>query len=298
MTAYAGTFPPTAEIVGKMRYSLVAIDVDGTLLGPDHRLDGAAVDAIRQARAAGVRTVLATGRSYDETIDIWRRLALDGPYEPMVLVGGALVTEPDTGRTLYQKPLPLADACEFADALVEAGYTPMALVDKWRYGFDYLLMDAADVSAARRDWLDKTGAEVRTVSNFADVPDGPELLRVSAVAGQEDANALATRLGEAFRGRLNIHAILAPNYGVTAVEAFAYSASKFTALRYVAQAWRLGPGSIASIGDDVNDLAMIRQAALGAAMPNAPDEVVAAADVVASDGLSGFLLDLTAGKFN
>jgi len=281
-----------------MKYSLVAIDVDGTLLGPDHRIVDGAADAIRQARAAGLRTVLATGRSYDETIDYHRQLSLTPPLEPIVLVGGALVAEPDTGRTLYQKPLPLADAGEFADALAEKGCAAMALVDKWRYGFDYLLMEAGDVTVARRDWLAKTGAKVKTVKRFADVADAPELLRVSAVTCGDRAGEMAAELQDAFKGRLNVHAIVAPNYGVTVVEAFAAGASKFTALRYVAQAYRLGAGSIVAIGDDVNDLAMIRQAGLGAAMPHAPAEVKQAADVVASDGLGSFLLDLVAGKFD
>jgi Cof subfamily protein (haloacid dehalogenase superfamily) len=280
-----------------MKYRLLGIDVDGTLLGKDHRLDPQTARTIASARSAGLRVVLATGRTLSETIEIWRQLDLREPSEPLVLVGGALVAEGDTGRTLYHRTIPLSLAAEFADALGEAGYAPMMLVDPWRHGWDYVLCEVGDVEAARGGWLDKTGANVRTVKSVSDRCEIPNPLRISAVVDPEEAPPLVAQLNRTFDGRINVHAIVAPNYDATVVEAFAAGVDKFAALKYVAQAYRIGSGSIAAIGDDINDLGMIRGAGLGAAMPDAPASVREQGDHVAAGGLVEFIEQLIDGRF-
>jgi Cof subfamily protein (haloacid dehalogenase superfamily) len=292
---WRGRFPQ--EGLDRMKHRLVAIDVDGTLLGTDHDLVAGAADAIAAARRAGMQVVLATGRTYAETVPLWRRLAVSPPFEPMVLIGGALVSEPDTGRTLYHKPMKLELAARFADAVADAGYAAMAIVDPWRHGWDYLLCETGDVHAVRRDWLSKIHAKVRRVGRLREAADMPDPLRVNVVAEPDKAGPLAAELSRRFNGELNVHAIVAPNYNVTIVEAFAIGADKHSALRYVAQAHRLGAGQTVAIGDDVNDLTMIRGAGLGVAMAHAPDEVRAAADIVV-DSLPDFLGRLVAGEFD
>ncbi|NOJ99215.1 HAD hydrolase family protein, partial [Corallococcus coralloides] len=47
-----------------MAIKLIAIDMDGTLLLPDHTISPAVKTAIAAARARGVNVVLTTGRPY------------------------------------------------------------------------------------------------------------------------------------------------------------------------------------------------------------------------------------------
>ena len=118
------------------------------------------------------------------------------------------------------------------------------------------------------------------------------------LAVPEAAQRLGDELKRRFEGRLNIHSLLAPNYGVTIVEAFSPDADKFKAVVYVAQAHKIAPGAIAAVGDDVNDLPMIRGVKLGVAMPQSPPAVQQAASHVARGGLVEFLRQLLAGKFD
>ncbi len=46
-------------------FKLAAIDLDGTLLGPDHQISAANACAVRQLQAAGAQVVLASGRHYN-----------------------------------------------------------------------------------------------------------------------------------------------------------------------------------------------------------------------------------------
>lgn len=274
-----------------MKYKLLALDVDGTLVGPDSIVPPETIDAVQQAKAAGMHVCIATGRSYCETIGVWRQLGLKSPADPMVLIGGALVAEPDTGRTLYQKCISSADACEYGQALTAAGYSAMGIVDVWRHGVDYLLIESRDVACAR-NWFSKMDANIRRVESFNHDPEMPPLLRINAVVEPAAGPELALRMARSFDKRLNVHSIYAPNYDVTVVEAFAAACSKWSALVYVAQGLRVAPSEIVAVGDDVNDLPMIRSAGLGVAMPWAKQIVKDQAKALAEPTLAEFIRNL------
>lgn len=282
----------------KTKYELLALDVDGTLVAPDSIVAPELVDAIEAASAAGIRVCIATGRSYIETLPVWQQLRLAAPYDPMIVVGGALVSEPDTGRTLYHKPLQQDVATAFADALADAGYCAMAIVDRWRNDVEYFLTETGDVEDAHRRWFSKMDVQVCRVQRLSDVQDLPDILRVSTVVDFETGPKLADELKQQFDGRLNIHSIVAPNYGVMIVETHAPEANKKTALTYVGQSTMTPLSRMVAVGDDINDLPMIKGAGLGVAMPNATDEVKVAADHVAQNGLAEFIHQLIDGRFD
>ncbi|MBS3734434.1 MAG: HAD family phosphatase [Phycisphaerae bacterium] len=281
-----------------MHYQLLALDVDGTLIGADGAVSSQTKQAIRAACDAGMRVCLATGRSYVETMPVWRQIDWPDTPEPLVLVGGALVSEAHTGRTLYHLPMDRDLAAEFGDALGEAGHAAMAFVDRWRHGVDYYLAECGAVHVAFERWFAKMDVTIRRVPRLADAPDLPAPLRVSTVVDVDRAADLADRLRQRFDGRLRVHAILAPNYEETIVEAFSPHASKFEALRYVAQAYEIGPGRIVAVGDDVNDVEMVAGAGLGVAMPKASPPLRDAADVTASPTLAAFIHDMLDGAYD
>jgi hypothetical protein len=280
-----------------MKYRMLAMDVDGTLVGPDSIVSPDIVAAVSAAAEAGIGLCLATGRSYVETVPIWRQLHLRRPYQSMIVIGGALVSEPDTGRSLYQKPIKGEVACRYADALGQAGHCAMVIVDPWRNDVDYFLTESGDVDEVQRRWFSKMNVKVRRVRRLADVRDLPDVLRLSAVVDDGRGAELAGSLKRRFDGQMNIHPIFAPNYGVMIVEALAAGADKFTALRYVVQGVGMPTAAVAAVGDDINDLSMIRGAGLGVAMLDSPQEVREAADHVAASGLSEFIHQLIDGRF-
>ncbi len=47
-----------------MKYKLIALDIDGTIFDSGRVVSKANLEAIREARAAGVTVTLATGRGY------------------------------------------------------------------------------------------------------------------------------------------------------------------------------------------------------------------------------------------
>ena len=57
-------------------------------------------------------------------------------------------------------------------------------------------------------------------------------------------------------------------------------ASKWAALLHLAELWGVEPDEICAVGDDANDIPMIRHAGLGVAMGHAHPDVLTAADLV------------------
>ena len=80
------------------------------------------------------------------------------------------------------------------------------------------------------------------------------------------------------------------------MEAFDQAVNKWQGILHVAARHGVEPEQIIAIGDDVNDLPMLRQAGLGVAMGNARPEIKAQAKRVIKtnheDGLAEFLEEL------
>jgi len=280
------------------RYRLLVLDIDGTLIGPDEKVPPATAEAIAAAHRAGLRVVLATGRTYEQAVGIWRQLSLSPPLMPLVLVSGALVAEPETGRTLYQKVIRRDLAMRFADALAERGRSTLAYVDGWRYEQPWYMFEADDAACVRDGWLARLGIEPRCVNRPFRADVMPDPLRLTAFgADREAVDQLAASLRPRFEGELCISPLYVPAYDVVLLEATAAAATKWTAVMYISQGWRIGPGQIVAVGDELNDLPMICGAGLGVSMPQAPPAVRQAADCLAEEGLEALVGQLLEGTF-
>jgi hydroxymethylpyrimidine pyrophosphatase-like HAD family hydrolase len=79
-----------------------------------------------------------------------------------------------------------------------------------------------------------------------------------------------------------------PRYAGTMCEVLRHDANKWTALLQIAELWGVAPDEICAVGDDVNDLPMLRGAGLGVAMGHADLKIREAADhVTGSDDEDG-----------
>lgn len=257
---------------------LLGVDVDGTLLSGGS-IGAADAEALRAAARAGIIVCLCTGRSWDEVRDIWKRLRLPAPHAPVVCVGGSLVAEPQTGRTLYARPFDRPTADELAGEIRRLGYPVMALVDGWREEFDYFLIGPHDGHPLYQRFFDGRACRVRWVDRLAR-DAGPRPLRISLLAEAERAFELVGVLRERFAGRIEVQAVRLHSYRLHIVEAFAAGANKLTALVYVGQGHRIGRGAMAAIGDDYNDLPLLEGVAFSATTADAPPALRQAADVI------------------
>ena len=243
---------------------LIALDLDGTLLGPNNRVSQEDSDAVIAARDKGIHIVLNTARWYGVAQYTSRRLELT---TPLICMSGAHVQEPNEGTELLHLKIPTEIAREIANLCDENGYETYTTVD----GVTYMRTPrAAQIDPAR---LPKDMKLEQTHIGHVTVP-----ATGFVVFGEEAVNALLGRFGEKYAD------ILAFPVGTgeqTYVTITGGPADKGTALRLVCEYLEVPLEEAMAVGDAEPDLDMFEVAATSVAMGNAADSVKEVADAVA-----------------
>lgn len=255
-------------------YRLLAIDIDGTLLDSRSRLPDANRAALHRAHEAGLFVCLCTGRSFTETQPVIEQIGLD--MDAAICAFGAIVTDARTGRTMHRTPLPRPTAMRLLRFFGEAGRPALVLFDADRTGIDYFLVNGRHNIRAYERWLEVSPTRTRRGDALPD--DLPDPLRVSVIEPPETIDRLLREAAAAFPpSEVKANPIFAPNYNFHVFECFAPQVNKWHGIRLLAADHGIDPAHVAAIGDDVNDLEMIRHAGLSAAMGNAKPVVKEAA---------------------
>lgn len=258
-------------------YRLLAIDIDGTLVNSRDELTPATCAALRRARSAGVRIVLATGRRYGRALPLVAPLELDAP---LVCNCGALIKRPVDHQTLFQATLDrhlLASVLEHID---HAGYDPILYADTHADAFDFYCRHRRPESPELAEFLDvNDGYERVTPDLIVRPPAG--IFALCAMGTRDEMLLLDQQLQVALPERLYTHVLRSPRYRGYMCEIAGIGITKWSGVERLARAWDIADEEICAVGDDVNDIPMIRAAGLGVAMGNALDEVKAVADRVA-----------------
>ncbi|MBV9392611.1 MAG: HAD hydrolase family protein, partial [Verrucomicrobia bacterium] len=76
-------------------YRLAAIDLDGTLLGPDKTISPENRAAVDRLHKRGVKIIIASGRRHQNSIRFQRELDLTGP---IIACQGGLIRDGITGQ--------------------------------------------------------------------------------------------------------------------------------------------------------------------------------------------------------
>ena len=231
-----------------------ALDLDGTIIGPDENISPAVQEAIARL-ARHIPVFIATGR---EPADVLRYAGELSLTTPQLCDGGANILDPIQGVSTWTAPLGPASAEIVVTKLREMG--------------------AAFVATHANG----------TASTFDDVPNW-HLIRVSALDMDEDT---ADTLASHFRGHDQMTVIKAvlPYNGLWAVDFTLAGVDKATGVSRVGQTLGIDPGNIVAVGDSYNDLPMLVSCGVSIAMGDAPQEVKEAAGFVApsiaDDGLA------------
>jgi len=276
------------------KYKMIAIDLDGTLLGPDGRVSPRSKAAVHSALKAGLLVCFATGRNYTES-----QTVLDAVehYDTAVFVGGAMVIDTKHRRTLHRMGMQPQLAREVCAQFESMGHAALALQDTEAAGVDYLASAEMELNEATRQWMQVTAAAVQRVKNLPEHPH-PHTIRVGIVAEAAEVARVRNVLIERFAERVLCQGLYVPAYSVEVLEVFDPAVNKWEGIQHVARHHGITADQIVAIGDDVNDVPMVAQAGLGVAMGNAKAEVIAAAKRVIKpnheEGLAEFLEELVA----
>lgn len=269
-------------------YRLLAIDLDGTLLDARGRLPEVNRAALHRAHEAGLRLVLCTGRSLTETRGVLDQIGLD--LDASVTAGGAIVTDLATGRTIERTAFAPELALEATAWLRQRGHTVLWLLDADEAGFDGYVVAGRQRHPAIDQWLAKSPVRMRPADDAPAATPAP--VRVTIIDEIGTLEALGAEFGRAFAGRANYNVICVRSYGFTVIEAFAHPVDKWLGIAHLCRRWGIDPRQTAAIGDDVNDIPMLRRAGLGVAVANAGEDVRRHARLQVGSNVEGGVAEL------
>lgn len=285
----------------KLRYDILAVDLDGTLLGPDGKVSAANTAAVGRAREAGLEVVICTGRGLVESGSAIAAIRADSPAKgrevaPIVCAGGAMLCDARSGRTMHRWTMQRPLVHRLCDHFARAGRAPLILKDRDAAGFDYLVVNSGPIEYPTQWWFNAMPVLVRFIDaiehdehpehtvrvGFAAEADAMLSLAASvkqefgretttqhfaAVAGTRQARERAAALAGAAGGPSLSHADKGEagvkDDRVHLLEVFDSQVNKWTAVHRLALEQGVPRERIACIGDEVNDLAMIEGAAAG-----------------------------------
>lgn len=271
----------------KKDIKLIALDMDGTLLTFDKRLSERNRIALQRASDRGIHIVPATGRLFSGLPQVvlglpWLKYAINS--------NGASVYDVDGDSVLYHAEIPLSQAVRM-----------MSWLDGLPVIYDCYMDD--------RGWMTRTMYD--QIATYAYDPIVVDYMRsirtpVDDLKSFVSARCMDVQKIQAFcldvrtQRHLLFHTPF-PNLTVSSsvernVEFNHKDANKGAALLALAAHLHIPRAQIMAFGDGANDIPMLRDAGIGVAMGNAPEEVKAAADVIAAgndeDGVAGIIESL------
>lgn len=232
---------------------LIALDLDGTLLGPDDSISSANREAIDAAVRLGVRVVFVTGRGSETPTRLVRELRLD---LPAICCHGALTIDPLRDRILGHIPVPL----QYAQAMIDFSTTQRLRVAIYVNERFYRL---AGTERVMDDMQGPTWMEVDDFSAIRDI--APTFIRF---LGSESVAAMRGEFAD-----LPLHFKYESWGTFEECAVTSREATKKNALKRLCADLQISSERVLAIGDSRNDVPMLHFAGIGVAMANALPEV-------------------------
>ncbi|KAF8061109.1 TOC34 [Scenedesmus sp. PABB004] len=246
--------------------SVIATDVDGTLLNSSQQLTPRVEAAVRAAGDAGVPLIVATGKARGPWVpSVLPRLGSSSRL-PGVFLQGLLIADAD-GNVLRSQTLP-DDVVESCIAIAAERRVTLAA-----YCHDRIFVATTDEHTDRLlFYAEPTPEPVGDLA--AHLLGAREVHKLIWLAPQHEIDAMRPAAEDALRGRATCTTALS---GM--LEVLPLGASKGAGVAWLLGELGLDAGGLLALGDGENDIEMLRLAALGVAMGNAGPAVRAAADV-------------------
>ncbi len=252
--------------MGKGQYKLLAMDLDDTMLNSRLMIPDCSRLAVEQARQAGVRVTLATGRMFCSALPFARELGVE---EYLMTYQGGLVKHAVTGDVLLHRPVHLELALEVIELVNRYGYHVNIYLDDVPY-IARQTKESELYTSISRIPMEEVGDLGAFLRERAQNPT-----KIVVVTREELIDHLQDEVQSLFGHLLHISKSK-PHF----LEFSHPLGNKGDALAAIASYYGVAREEIIAVGDSYNDLEMLDYAGLGVVVGNARPEIQARADYV------------------
>ena len=259
---------------------LVAIDLDGTLLGTDRKIVEKNIDAIKNIRKKGIEVVIATGRCFNGFWWVRQELGLEGFDDYSICNTGAFVRCNATSKAIIENPLDKSDYEKIISYLgdydLQVGiFTKDILYNNAEVLNDGFKKDQEVMHLPRQKFKD-----------FDDIEN--KVARINFMGEEAELDKFYEENKEALEKDY-----MTMRNETYSLEVLKKSSGKANSLKRLCEFLDIDLENVAYFGDGANDVEAIKLVGLGVAMGNAKEETKKAADYITSTndeaGLAEFL---------
>lgn len=253
------------------QYQLLALNIDGTLLRSNGRLQPSTKEAIEYVKNKGIYITLVTNRHFQSAKKLAKALKLDSL---LVSHGGAFISD-NLDNPFYEKRISeemtfnLVQVLENFKCNIRIVQERFSIGNKTKVASNLLsksILNTSDSMFYPVQFVDSLGDTLR------DEPVTALKIDVHFTTDEEKEEAFQI-ISEAFEG-IDVHV------KSKKIEIVKRSVSKENGLRVLTNHLKIPMDKTVAIGDGEDDIEMITSAGLGVAMWNAPFEVKRVADWV------------------
>jgi len=266
-------------------YSLVALDIDGTMIGEDRIVKPDLIDAIARMRSFGTVVSVSTGRTLTPALRIAEEA---GAMGPVICFQGAMTYDQISKSPVRHERLGQAIAVQAIEGLTSVVPEVMMFLgdDVW--------------VEKRSEWTNgygqRMGVAIRDTDSLVSMADQ----KPTAIVGVGEPEIVGP-LVETLHSRLNGSALVTHSLPMFC-EVEAIGAGKDLAVEHLANSLGVERSGVIAIGDGKGDQSMIEWAGLGVAIEGGHADAIGSADrIIATpenSGLVDFLTELSdAGHF-
>lgn len=246
-----------------MSIQLVVSDIDGTILDDHQRIGERLVAAAKALDSRGISFVLASARAPMGMAGIAEELGLS--HHPLAAYNGALIlteAHSETADVLASHCLPKEEVLAFLQEL-KANWPQLS---PQLYSYDQWYAQVHDEWTIEEERITSLKAQVTDLIDLVEA--GKEVHKILVIGQAETVQTMMAAAKQMTFPTLTF-GLSKPNY----LEVTHHVVSKEHALKELAAYFHIPLSDTLAIGDNFNDLPMIRLAGCGVAMKNAPEEV-------------------------
>ncbi len=249
-----------------MKYKLLALDIDGTLLDDNRQLSEENISAIKRAVDSGVHVTICTGRPIQGVKWLVDRL---GITTPVITYNGAEIVDPATNEILFKNQLLPIDATKIATLGKELGVTLIIWSQGRLYG--YPMNDRVEFykQIALTEPKEVTDVNMLAEEGITKIIWFDEIERI---------NQLKTQLNGT-----DFESVTYVTSNPRFLEFFNSAVSKRISMERLAEILGVSREETVAIGDGYNDVPMLEGVGLSIAMGNAPDDIKRICKAVTDD---------------
>ncbi len=254
-----------------MKYKLIAIDMDGTLLNSQNIVSKKNSEALYKAKEQGLYVILSTGRILTSALYYGQAIELG---DPIIACNGAIVSSGNGDNILYDKSIEVEASKELIK-LAEENHIYYHFYDRDTFYTREIKDDVVRFYDSYDDNLGDHKMNIEVLDDPVKFLDRKPSIYKFVFIDNDKEKLLDFRMKLSYINGVEISSSWENN-----IEVMSSGISKGYGLKYLIDTLNIDKSQVVAIGDNENDIPMFKISGLSIAMGNGESTIKKNADIV------------------